>query len=103
MNLGLHVANGTGFYITPSIYGASLDERGDIVMYMDDGSANTIATVKTLQNNRDIQFETPWLGKDAKAIWKGIFSENFRSISGIYEGYNLKNLMVTSEWEVSLE
>jgi len=95
------IANATGFYITPSIYGASTDEKGDIVMYMDDG--NTIATVETLQKNRDILFETPWFGKDAKAIWKGTFSEDFRRISGIYEGYYLTNLMVTSEWEVSLD
>jgi hypothetical protein len=95
------IANATGFYITPTIYGASTDEKGDIVMYMDDG--NTIATVETLQNNRDILFETPWFGKDAKAIWRGTFSDDFRSLSGIYKGYYLTNLMVTSQWEVSLD
>jgi hypothetical protein len=97
------LANDTGFYITPTIYGASLDEKGEIVMYMNDSSGNTIATAQTLQNSRDILFETPWLGNDAKAVWKGTFSEDFKTLSGIYEGYYLTNLMVTSEWEVNLE
>jgi hypothetical protein len=104
MSLNIYpIVDGTGFYITPSIYGASLGEKGDIVMYMNDSSGNTIATVETLQDNRDILFETLWLGKDAKAIWKGTFSEDFKTLSGIYEGYYLTNLLVTSEWEIGLD
>jgi hypothetical protein len=97
------IGNGEGFYITPSIYGGNIDEEGNVIMYMDNGNRDTLATVETLQDSRDILFETPWFGIDAKAIWKGTFSEDFRSISGIYEGYYLTTLMVTSEWEVSLE